>query len=107
MPWEPGQSGNPGGRPKAVKNVEEIARYYTADALHTLAQICVDEAQPAAARVTASVALLDRAWGKPKQEHDLNHRMAASAADDADLIAIALRGGSARNATADDPPILN
>ena len=32
--------------------------------MNTLAQICRDKGAPAAARVTASVALLDRGWGK-------------------------------------------
>jgi Family of unknown function (DUF5681) len=62
--FKPGQSGNPGGRPKALRDVEAAARQYTAAAIETLARICGDQTQPAAARVTAANALLDRAWGK-------------------------------------------
>jgi|SRR5580658_8213556 hypothetical protein len=67
MPFTKGQSGNPGGRPKALREVEEAAREYTTDALATLARICTDAAAPPAAQVSAANALLDRGWGKPKQ----------------------------------------
>lgn len=67
MPFVKGQSGNPGGRPKALKDVEEIARSHTPAAMQTLAAICVDPEQPGAARVSAANALLDRGWGKPSQ----------------------------------------
>ena len=67
MPFMPGQSGNPGGRPKALKAVEEAARAHTEAAISTLAAICQNTAAPEAARVAAANALLDRAWGKPRQ----------------------------------------
>jgi hypothetical protein len=67
MPFTKGQSGNPGGRPKALREVEEAARGYTTYALATLARICTDTAAPPAAQVSAANALLDRGWGKPKQ----------------------------------------
>lgn len=72
MKFEKGQSGNPGGRPKALKEVEEAAREHSADALETLASIMKDVVAPHAARVSASQAILDRAWGKPKQSGDFN-----------------------------------
>ena len=67
MPFQPGQSGNPGGRPKALKAVEEAARLHTEEAIATLAAICNNKDAPEAARVAAANALLDRAWGKPRQ----------------------------------------
>ena len=65
--WTKGQSGNPGGRPRIVETVRDIARESTELAVETLRQICADSAAPHAARVSAASALLDRAWGKPMQ----------------------------------------
>ena len=62
--WKPGQSGNPGGRPKEVAHVKELARTYTEEAIQTLAEVMRSEQAPFAARVKASETLLDRAWGK-------------------------------------------
>lgn len=59
-----GQSGNPGGKPKALREVEAAAREHTVAAIATLASICNDGKQPGAARVAASNSLLDRGWGK-------------------------------------------
>ncbi|MDR3537829.1 MAG: DUF5681 domain-containing protein [Acetobacteraceae bacterium] len=70
MPFMPGQSGNPGGRPRALKDVEEAARAHTTDAIRTLASICKSRKAPDAARVAAANALLDRAWGRPKQRNE-------------------------------------
>jgi hypothetical protein len=46
-----------------------LARSYTALAVNTLAGIARSSKCPAAARVAASIALLDRGYGKPPQEH--------------------------------------
>lgn len=58
------------GRPKGVPNkatvvIKDAAREYTEKALETLAKVMVDVEQPAAARVSAANALLDRGYGKP------------------------------------------
>ena len=63
-PIQKGQVLNPGGRPKEVAHVKELARTWTAEAISTLAQIMGDESAPHSARVKASESLLDRAWGK-------------------------------------------
>jgi len=68
--FQPGQSGNPGGRPKALKDIEEAARAHTEDAIATLAAICKNPSAPDAARVAAANALLDRGWGRPKQRNE-------------------------------------
>jgi hypothetical protein len=68
MRWQKGQSGNPGGRPKALQEVEEAARRHTPEAIRALAGIANNEKAPPAARVSAAVALLDRAWGRPRQD---------------------------------------
>ena len=62
-----GQSGNPGGRPKEIAEVKELAREYTGKAVETLVSIMSDPKAPPAARVSAANALLDRGYGKPPQ----------------------------------------
>ena len=66
-PFPKGQSGNPGGRPKVVSQVKELAREYTAEAIQTLVSIMTNKKSPPAARVSAANALLDRGYGKPPQ----------------------------------------
>lgn len=58
-----GQSGNPGGRPKAALDVQELARAHTPDAINALVAALANPRE----RVSAAVALLDRGWGKPTQ----------------------------------------
>ena len=65
--FQKGQSGNPGGRPKALREVEELARQEAAAAMQTLATIHRDKKAPYSARVMAANALLDRGWGKARQ----------------------------------------
>lgn len=64
MPFKPGQSGNPGGKPSASAEVRELARQHTEAAIRALVEALGDPKQ----RVAAATALLDRAFGKPKQE---------------------------------------
>jgi hypothetical protein len=65
--WAKGQSGNPGGRPRIIEAVRDIARESTTLAIETLRTIAADTDAPHAARVSAASALLDRGWGKPLQ----------------------------------------
>ena len=65
--WAKGQSGNPGGRPRILEAVRDIARESTTLAIETLRTIAADTGAPHAARVSAATALLDRGWGKPLQ----------------------------------------
>ena len=71
--FQKGVSGNPGGRPKVVEEVQELARQHTTEAVQTLVAIMTDVDQPAPARVSAANAILDRGFGKPPQS--LNHEV--------------------------------
>ena len=64
-PFAKGQSGNPGGRVKLPAEVRERAMAYSVDALDALHAIATDDTQPAPARVSAAVAIIDRGYGKP------------------------------------------
>lgn len=55
-----GQSGNPGGRPKNLVDMQELARAHTGAAIEALANALNEKSTCVAA---ASV-LLDRGWGK-------------------------------------------
>lgn len=59
--FQPGQSGNPGGRPKG--NATSLARKHTAEAIEALVLALKNPKE----RVPAAVALLNRGWGQPKQ----------------------------------------
>jgi hypothetical protein len=54
---------------KATADIRSLARAQTELAIRTLTGICGSKAAPAAARVSAASALLDRGWGKPNQPH--------------------------------------
>jgi Family of unknown function (DUF5681) len=61
--FQPGISGNPGGRPKKLADVQEAAQEHSVDAINTLASIMNNAKAPPA----AASALLDRGYGKPLQ----------------------------------------
>jgi hypothetical protein len=64
-PFAKGVSPNPGGRPKEVGHIRELARQHTAVAIETLVNVMKNAKAPPAARVAASNALLDRGYGRP------------------------------------------
>jgi hypothetical protein len=64
--WEKGgPSPNPGGRPKEVAEVKELARVHTAAAIETLVRL-LNGPDPKAS-VAAARELLDRGYGRPSQ----------------------------------------
>lgn len=73
-----GQSGNPGGRPKGVKEVAELARAHTDEAMKALVSIAKNSKAPPSARVAAAEALLNRGWGRSPQEIKLEADVAVT-----------------------------
>lgn len=74
--FKPGVSGNPGGRPKILGEIKELARNYGPDAIAKLAQLSgLVRGHPGAenesARIAALRELLDRGYGKPIQPTDI------------------------------------
>ena len=54
---------------KATADIRSLARAQTALAIRTLTGVCSSKAAPAAARVSAASALLDRGWGRAPQQY--------------------------------------
>lgn len=65
MAFQPGQSGNPGGRPKENAEVKALARSHGKRALEKLASLIDSEDERVA--TAACQAILDRGYGKPAQ----------------------------------------
>lgn len=76
MPWKKGQSGNPGGKPKKVREVEELARKVLEqdgrnlafDALEQIVRTSEDEKS----RIKACELVMAYAYGKPRQRTELS-----------------------------------
>lgn len=93
---------------KAPTDIRSLARSHTDTALKTLAGIMNQDDAPAASRVAAACALLDRGWGKPNQTTDITVRrvIAKELADD-ELADIALGSGEGTDTPPIDPAQLN
>jgi len=91
----------------APLDIRSLARKYTTAALRTLGKIVKDESAPHAARVSASIGLLDRGWGKPQQNVEMTiHKPVRELADDE--LTIIAAGSSERTTEApSNPPVLN
>ncbi|MEM8971065.1 MAG: hypothetical protein AAGD43_03265 [Pseudomonadota bacterium] len=85
MPWQKGESGNPGGRPKAETEIKRRAQALGADCIEFLEAVLrgkpwppVDDVDERSypwkpeARLTACKELLDRGFGKAKAPIEVN-----------------------------------
>lgn len=63
--FKPGQSGNPGGRPKEAAEVKALAREYGPEAIEKL--VALMRADDPRVSKAAADSLLDRGYGKPAQ----------------------------------------
>jgi hypothetical protein len=59
---------------KIIADVKELAKELTPKAMTALEGVLDNEKAPAAAKVSAAIAILDRGWGKPRETVDVTHR---------------------------------
>jgi uncharacterized protein DUF5681 len=71
MKFPKGQSGNPGGRPKVLADVQELARQYAPVAIVELARLAL-KAKNENARIAAIRELLDRGYGRSRQSMEVS-----------------------------------
>jgi hypothetical protein len=81
-PFKKGQSGNPGGRPKKQltekQKLDDLVRGYADEAINTYVACLRAEEAPWPAKVSAATAILERGFGKPSQQVDMNHNVTIS-----------------------------
>ena len=80
--WQPGQSGNPRGRPPATKtsrDLREAAKALTPKALLTLEKIMDNAKAPAPARVKACEVLMAYGFGRPVNTLSMDDESTAGA----------------------------
>lgn len=94
-PFQPGQSGNPSGRPKKVRELASIAEENSEKAMRKLAKL-VDSSDDRVA-LAAAQALLDRSMGKPTQTNVNITKQDVADLDINELYAIAKSGGEGDN----------
>lgn len=103
MPFEKGKSGNPGGRPKVVGEVQALARELTTEAVKTLRDIMRDKKAPHAARGYAANSILDRGYGRPSQTVNTNGQSKPlDQMTDTELLAIASQPDESQSGEPDD-----
>jgi hypothetical protein len=71
LKFRKGQSGNPGGRPKVLGDLREMARQHAPRIIVELARLAL-KAKSETARIAAIRELLDRGYGRPRQAMEVS-----------------------------------
>jgi hypothetical protein len=72
MKFPKGRSGNPGGRPKVLSELQELARHHAPSVIAELARLAL-KGKSETARIAAGRELLDRGFGRPRQSLEVSH----------------------------------
>jgi hypothetical protein len=73
--YKKGQSGNPGGRPRALVSVMEEARRHKTEAIQVLVEL-MSGANSESVRLNAAEAVLNRGWGRSIQAFQVDANFA-------------------------------
>jgi len=96
--WKPGQSANPGGRPKGSKLLRETARAMTMEAVNALKEALYatkivgmkqEEVADHPTRIHAAQVILDRGYGKPVLANEMEEDELPAELSDEQLLAMA------------------
>lgn len=108
-PFKKGQSGNPKGRRVETEEqkLQKLIRKYADKAVNAYVDCLDDPDAPHSAKIQAATALLDRGFGKPKQEMDLHATVSIDEAFEGLLLRLnAARHGAVIDADAEEVPML-
>ena len=78
--FQPGQSGNPGGKPRSLYDIQAAARKKSPEAFKTIIKVMEDEKTAPSLKVKCAEIVLERAFGKAvnplhmQLETPVNHR---------------------------------
>ena len=72
MPWQPGQSGNPSGRPKSNPYAELMLEEYAREAVAVI--VAELRSEDAKQRLAAAKDVLDRRYGRASQSIELGNK---------------------------------